>query len=155
MKDIYKALFEIDDLDNSLVDLSMGILRDVLASKDYTDLSAMEKIAEELLDELQEKAEEWGVTFIQFKLTNCAPTEQTESLVNAEAGVKLKMQALAHAAKDVQKEIQDLPPSFAAALIGIPLVTSVTNEIHMPQPASREGLKPFLGIKLEDKRTEE
>lgn len=131
VKDIYRALFEIDDLDNSLVDLSMGILRDVLADKEFSELSDMEAISGELLHKLQEKAEEWGVTFMQFKLTDCAPTPETAPLVNAEAGVKLKMEALKAAAKDMGVEVYALSPVFAAALVGVPLVTAIMPEFKI------------------------
>lgn len=131
VKDIYRALFEIDDLDNSLTDLSMGILRDVLVNKEYSELSNMEEISSELLHKLQEKAEEWGVTFIQFKLTDCAPTPETAPLVSAEAGVRMKMEALKFAAEKMGIEFLAISPVFAAALVGIPLVTAVTNEIRV------------------------
>ncbi len=131
VKDIYRALFEIDDLDNSLVDLSMGILRDVLSGKEYSELSDMEKISSELLHNLQERAEEWGVTFLQFKLTDCSPSQETAPLVNAEAGVRMKMEALKLASSELKIEFASLPPTLAAALVGVPLVTSITNEVNV------------------------
>ena len=144
VKDIYRALFEIDDLDNSLVDLSMGILRDVLADKEYSGLSNMEAISEELLHKLQEKAEEWGVIFMQFKLTDCAPSPETAPLVNAEAGVRLKMEALKAAAKDMGVEVYTLSPVFAAALIGVPLVTAIMPEFKIVnQQVGKEPKKSF------------
>lgn len=138
VKDIYRALFEIDDLDNSIVDISMGILRDTLADKNYLELSDMESISDELLNKLKEKAEEWGVTFIQFKLTDCAPTTETAPLLNVEAGVRLKIEALKAVAEDLGVEVYALPPVFAAALIGIPLVTTVTPEVHITNKNHKE-----------------
>lgn len=131
VKDIYRAMFEIDDLDNSIVDISMGILRDTLADKNYSELSDMEAISDELLNKLKEKAEEWGVIFIQFKLTDCAPTAETAPLLNVETGVKLKMDALKTVAEELGVEVFSLPPIFAATLIGIPLVTTVTQDMHV------------------------
>jgi regulator of protease activity HflC (stomatin/prohibitin superfamily) len=134
VKDVYKAMFEIEGLNSSLEDLSMAILRETLADKKHVDLAKMEAISEELLSALQEKAEEWGVTFLQFKLTDCAPTAETAPLVNAEAGVRLKVAALDKAAEKMGTKTADLPPNLAAALIGVPLVASVTqetNHVHM------------------------
>ena len=128
VKDIYRALFEIDDLDNSLIDLSMGILRDVLSSKDYMELANMATISEELLHKLQEKAEEWGASFIQFKLTDCSPTAETAPLVNAGAGVKMKMEALKIAATEMGVDFTTIPPILAATLVGTPLVASVSSD---------------------------
>lgn len=138
VKDIYRALFEIDDLDNSLGDLSMGILRDVLACKEYSELSDMETIGAELLQRLREKSEEWGVDFKQFKLTNCAPTAETAPLVNAEAGVRFKVDALKAAAEAMGIGFAVLPPVLAAALVGVPLVTAVTPEVHNNQPPKED-----------------
>lgn len=128
VKDIYRALFEIDDLDNSLEDLSMGILRDVLASKEYEKLSNMKEISEELLKALQVKSEEWGAQFIEFKLTDCAPSSETAPLLNAKIGVKLKVDALKDAAQDLGVEVGTMSPVLAAALVGVPLVASVTGD---------------------------
>ena len=123
--DIYKALFEIDVLDKSIVDLCMGIMRDVLTEKKYDELANMEDISNELLRRLKEKASEWGVEFIQFNLTDCAPTKDTAAIVSVEAGVRLKMAALKKAAEELECEVNELPPELAAALVGIPMVTSL------------------------------
>ncbi len=128
VKDIYRALFEIDDLDSSLADLSMGILRDVLCNKEYSDLSDMKKISEELLVALQVKSEEWGVQFIEFKLTDCAPTSETAPLINAKIGVRMKVEALQFAASELKVEAAEMSPILAAALVGVPLVTSIGPE---------------------------
>ena len=128
VKDIYKALFEIDELDSSLTDLSMGILRDVLADKQLDQLSDMKKLSEELFEGLRAKSEEWGVQFIEFKLTDCAPTPETAPLVNAKVGVQLKAEALKKAAGDLGTEAASMSQALAAALVGVPLVASVVPE---------------------------
>ncbi len=133
VKDIYKALFEIHELDASVVDLSMGILRDILSHKKYNDFSSMDTISNELLHRLQEKAEEWGINFIQFKLTNCAPTSETAPIVNVQAGVKLKVEALRMAAEQMGSTLQEMSPALATALIGIPLVAAVSPDVHVYQ----------------------
>ncbi len=131
VKNIYSALFEIDDLDSSLEDFSMATLRDILAKKSYHELSDMELIAKELLEKIQEKADEWGVQFLTFKLTDCAPTQETAPLINAEAGVNLKIKALQKAAESMNMDFHELSPTLAAALIGIPVATALNPEIHL------------------------
>ena len=158
VKDIYRALFEIDDLDNSLIDLSMGILRDVLSNKNYGELANMESISEELLHKLQEKAEEWGASFIQFKLTDCSPTAETAPLVNAGAGVKMKMEALKAAAKEMGVDLTTIPPVLAATLVGTPLVASIAGDSlyqdqqQVAHPAKKEKA-PFFSLGKEDPET--
>src|SRR3989338_7797638 len=61
VKDIYKALFEIENLEYSIEDLGMGILRDEVSKRNYTELEDTEKISESLLKVLRVKAEEWGI----------------------------------------------------------------------------------------------
>lgn len=131
VKDIYKALFEIDDLDNSVIDIAMGILREVLAIKRHTELNDMESISSELLKKIRIKADEWGVEFLQFNLTDCAATPESASLVNAESGVELKLKALTMAAKTLGIELSDIPESLAATLVGVPLVVSVNGNAVM------------------------
>ena len=122
IKNVYRALFEIEHLEYSIEDLGMGILRDELSKRDHTELSDTAHVSEALLENIKHKAEEWGVEFIQFKLTSCAPTPETSSIITAKAGVKLKLEALRASVKDVT----DLPPELAAVLLGVPLVASVS-----------------------------
>ena len=126
--DIYKALFEIDNLDESLVDLSRAVLREVLTKKEWKELSDMEKISEELLEELKEKADEWGVEFVQFKLTDCDPTAESSHIVTAETGVKVKLGALKNALKGSNLPLDGLPAQLVSVLVGNPLVTSIGSE---------------------------
>lgn len=129
VSDIYRALFEIDDLDKSIEDFSMGVLRDVLVAKEYTELEDMKEISAGLLGELRHKAEEWGVEFIQFNLTDCSPTSETASLVNARAAVSMKLEALKVALDSVDTEdgtVGELPANLAAVLLGVPLTTSIS-----------------------------
>ena len=92
--DVYRALFEIEDLHNSLADISMGILRDVFTGRDHTNLSETKAISALLLEELKEKAQQWGVDFLQFNIIDCAPTSETAQIIVAKAGVMMKAQAL-------------------------------------------------------------
>ena len=127
---IYRALFEIDDLDRSIADLSMGILRKVLSAKKHGDLQNMQGISEELLSDLKEKAEEWGVEFIQFNLTDCAPSKESAPLIAAEAGVRLRLEALKKALGG-NGELEEISEFLAAVLIGTPLVASISPQIHV------------------------
>lgn len=59
---------------------------------------------------------------------NLSPTQETAPLINAEQGVKLKIAALKAGLSDLNGEINNLPPILAAALIGVPMVSSVGGE---------------------------
>lgn len=138
VSDIYKALFEIDELDDSISDLGMGLLRDELSPLDHDELADIGSISEKLLACMKEKADEWGVVFLQFKLTDCAPTPETAHLLNAEVGARLKVEALQKAIKGNGHEPFDLgtvDPGLAAVLVGIPLVATTTvNAVTKKKP---------------------
>ena len=128
IKDVFKALFEIKNVNDSLKDLCMGILRDVLSKEDHTIFSKKEKIAEEFLEGVKARAEEWGIEFVQFNLTNCDPTPETAVFINLETGTELRLEALKKFTKESKEVLNDLNPSLAAVLIGAPLVATVSEQ---------------------------
>ncbi|NTV30998.1 hypothetical protein HGA91_03415 [candidate division WWE3 bacterium] len=124
--DIYKALFEIDDLEASLSDFCMAILRDELSSyHDYGQLAQTEQVSESLILRIKEQANQWGVEFIAFRLTNCAPASESSVLISTEIGAKLRIQAIAAAAVSLGYQVEQLSPTLASVLVGIPMVTSI------------------------------
>lgn len=124
--DIYKALFEIEDLDNSVDDICMAALRDELRMITHSELQEnSEKISENLLARIKQRGAEWGVEFAQFSLTDSAPTAETANLINAEIAVRYRLNALK---KELDKDgtpLNSLNPVLAAVLVGIPMVASV------------------------------
>jgi regulator of protease activity HflC (stomatin/prohibitin superfamily) len=124
--DIYRALFEIEDLHNSLEDISMGVLRDVFTGRDHTNLSQTKEISALLLEELKEKAQQWGVDFLQFNIIDCAPTPETAQVIIAKAGVAMKAEALEEMAKKLGIAMEMMDPTLAAVLVGVPLVASTS-----------------------------
>jgi len=128
VNDIYRALFEIEDLNTSIADLSMGILRDVFTGRDHSNLNQTKKISALLLEELKEKAEQWGVDFLQFNIIDCAPTPETAQIIIAKAGVMMKAEALEEMARKRGIRLEELNPTLAAVLVGVPLVASTTQE---------------------------
>jgi regulator of protease activity HflC (stomatin/prohibitin superfamily) len=127
VNDIYRALFEIEDLHTSITDIGMGILRDVFTGRDHTNLSQTKEISALLLEELKEKAQQWGVDFLQFNIIDCAPTPETAQIIVAKAGVMMKAEALEEMAKRLRIPLEQLNPTLAAVLVGVPLVASTSN----------------------------
>lgn len=136
--DVYKVMFEIDDLDGSLEDLAMGILRDELAARAYTELGSHE-ISRRLVEHLRETSQAWGIELLEFRLVDCAPTSETANLLNAEVGARLRSAALGEAAKSFGIRLGDLSPLLGAVLVGTPLVASITDTD-----------KVVVGVKIED-----
>ena len=123
--DIYKALFEISEVDNSIGDLCMGILRDKVQLLKYTELLDTANISSVLLAELKEKAGQWGIEFLAFKLTDCAPTPETAQAISIMAAARMRVEALKEAGENLGTEINGMNPNLAAALIGIPLTVGL------------------------------
>ncbi len=127
--DVYKALFEIDDLDQSVNDLCMSVLREELSQHDHGSLAEQqEQISEKLLEAVKEFSEKWGIEFVRFSLTDCAPTPETANLINAEVGASLRVKALQEAAKLLDTEVSEIDHTFAAVLVGFPLVASLQGD---------------------------
>jgi regulator of protease activity HflC (stomatin/prohibitin superfamily) len=124
---VYKALFEIDNLDDSITDICMGVLRDEIQTKAYTELSDTAAISKQLLEHVQQQAKDWGVEFSQFRLTDCAPSAETAHLLNVKIGARLKVEALQEIAPRLPKVLAHLNPSLAAVLVGAPLAAAASS----------------------------
>ena len=129
--DIYRALFEIDDLHNSLAGISMGVLRDVFTGRDHKNLSDTKEISNLLLDGLGEKVQQWGVELLQFNIIDCAPTSETAQIILAQTGVLMKAEALNSMAEKFKIPITQLNSTLAAVLVGVPLVASTSADQNL------------------------
>lgn len=125
---VYKALFEISNLESAIADICQGILRDVIQGKDLEELEHSRGISAEMLRELRAKSEEWGVEFIEFRLTHCAPTPESASVVNVTEAVKLRLKALG----DAGLKLENINPVLAAVLIGAPYTAAITSSDFQP-----------------------
>ena len=129
--DIYKAMFEIDDVDDSIEDIGMKCLRNVLQSCNHGDLSDFDKISSRLVESIRVHTSNWGIHIIEFGLTSSAPTPESANLLNASIGVELKLQALEEAYERRKIDFRKVDPLLAAVLVGMPLVASITSK-HGP-----------------------
>jgi regulator of protease activity HflC (stomatin/prohibitin superfamily) len=119
VKDIYKALFEIDDLDGGVRNLCMGELRTVLQQLPrYDAIKEIDAVSRALMESVARRADEWGIEIIDFRLTNCMPTPETATFVTAQTAVSARVKALQDAGV-----MHD--PQLAAALLGAPVVASL------------------------------
>lgn len=123
--DIYKALFEVDDLDQCINDLCMGLLRDVLQVKKHDEMRNTEKISAELLEHMKKVENEWGIKFLDARLTSCAPSDNSAQILSSKASAEIKALAALQAAKTLgakPKELQGL----LAGIVGTPVMTSAS-----------------------------
>ncbi len=116
---VYRALFDIDNVELALSNFCMGVLRDELQKlEDVEGILDTEALSKKIYDEVHEKAEEWGIELTDFKIMNCAPSAETASYLNAGAAVKARHEAL--------KKVGVTDPQMAAALLGAQTVNTVT-----------------------------
>jgi len=141
VKDIYKALFEIDDLDGGVKNLCMGELRTVLQNlPKYDAIKEIDSVSRALMDSVARRADEWGIEIINFRLTNCMPTAETATFVTAQTAVAARVKALQEAGV-----LHD--PQLAAALLGAPVVASLGRRAGDAQPNShRAGAERASGL---------
>lgn len=130
IKNIYRALFEIEDVNNAIIKLGMALLREELNNRTHKELNDPEKLSTTLLEKIKNHAEEWGLEFFAFKLTDCAPTAETAQLVLAESGVSIKGKAIQKIAGELGISTGEINSQLAAVLLGVPLVTSISENGH-------------------------
>jgi regulator of protease activity HflC (stomatin/prohibitin superfamily) len=126
--DVYKAIFEIEKLDESIRQLAMGVLRDEIAKhNDHHDLAETAKISAEIFSKIAERTDAWGVQLIDFRLTTVAPTSESAQVVNMEASALARKKVITEMAGNLNMSPEMLIQSgMAAILVGVPLVATTT-----------------------------
>lgn len=127
--DLYSALFETTDLEGSLSDYGLLMVREVVGDKTYKDLfgESRQGIGEELRAQMQLQADQWGVEIIKFELSDCKPNEGSVRLIQTAAQTRFKVMALQQAAELLgggEGSAHDIEPALASVLVGTPMVVS-------------------------------
>ncbi len=125
--DVYRALFDIADLEQAIYAVAMAALRESLKpldSSNATDSSLADKVAEEL----KGHAENWGIEVIQVGFADFSPTGMTNQLLLTESLAVARHGALARLSNG--GKVSDLNPGLAAALIGTPIGVTIGTERH-------------------------
>ncbi len=130
VRDIYKALFEVDELDSCINDRCMGLLRDVLQGKNHTEIRDTESIATELLTTMKTMESEWGVEFLDTRLTSCAPSDNSASILSSMTSARIRAEAALEAAKKLGGSPHELQ-GLLSAIIGTPVSTNAGLQVSM------------------------
>lgn len=127
INDIYKALFEISDVDNGIKNVASRTLREVLQHLDGAeDLKDISGVSKKLMDALAHEQEQWGINLKSFGLVDCAPDAATAAFITNQAKLKLTMQALRDNGVDPLTQ-----PVLAGILLGS--IQMVKDVEKMPQ----------------------
>jgi regulator of protease activity HflC (stomatin/prohibitin superfamily) len=128
VKDIYKALFVVDNLDQTMNNVAMSELRDILTpNEDERAMADVQGMSEKLTQQIKIHSEIWGVVIEQFSIVSCVPTPESQQIVNVAAGVKSRVTALREGFDQLGLHVGSIGehPQLAAALIGIPVATAI------------------------------
>jgi hypothetical protein len=128
VEDIYKALFVVDNLDQTMNNVAMAELRDVLTpNEDEKAMADVQGMSERLTRQIKGHSEIWGVEIEQFSIVSCVPTPESQQIVNVAAGVKSRTAALQEGFDQLGFRAGDIGEyaQLAAALIGIPVATAI------------------------------
>ena len=151
--DVYRALFEIENVDNSIDDLCMAAIKDEVEQLTHEQLAQRDALSDRLRNMVKVRAAEWGIEILQLSLPECAPTPETANLLNARLGVKMRLDALEEGLKEHGLTIETVSPNLAAVLVGIPLVASTESPAGQTQPQSKlVQAKHHVEIHLENKQ---
>lgn len=145
--DIYKALFAVENLIQSLENVALKIIQEELSRKTYTELSKEAigiddggRLSPNAAKRLGEIAARWGVEILEFGLTDNSILAEQAYLISMQAGAQMKIKALEDLAEKLELEkIGDLDSGFAAAFIGTPLVSTIATNRNLSFEMTESG----------------
>lgn len=128
--DLYKALFESDNLNRALKNIGATVVRNVVRELESDAMYGEDTggIGEKLVASISDRAAELGVQVHSFELTQCDPADGTTQLLQTKAMVAFKLGALTDAAETMGVTVQEMPKGLAAVLLGSSLVASASVE---------------------------
>ncbi|MGH7175439.1 MAG: SPFH domain-containing protein [Minisyncoccia bacterium] len=127
VKNVYNALFVVDDLDLVMNNVSMTVLRNVLTpTRSAEDMSHTDQMSKKLSDGVKVHEEEWGTEIEEFSVISCVPTAESQQIVNAAAGVEMRLKVLTDAFGSKEEVLKH--PQIAAALVGVPVAVAISHE---------------------------
>lgn len=127
VNDVYKALFEVANLDDAITEFAMGVVRAEMAKRSFDGIADVAEISRHVMEQLRPRATDWGVELIAFELTNLSPSREVAAI----ASIPVRARMLQTAADAIgYKDISTLPAQLASVLIGAPLIASMHHNVE-------------------------
>lgn len=82
IRDIYKAIINVQDVDKSLETLALGIIFDFVHSRKLNDCRNIEALKAEILKGIKEAATGWGLKIEKIYITDLDKTRNIRLLFN-------------------------------------------------------------------------
>lgn len=125
---IYQSLFEVDSFEETISDYVTAVVREVLSHMSYTEVLDPQDLGSRVKNSITEKLNDWGVDVLEVMITDSSPTQESAKAILLTAEAELRTQALIDVADDLsRKDVSDINPTLAAAIIGTPISVSLTN----------------------------
>jgi regulator of protease activity HflC (stomatin/prohibitin superfamily) len=131
IKDIYKALIDVTNLDEYLKSVGTVIIHEEVTSATSSESDAstelipnLGEINEVLKREIVKCQDQLGVDIINFAIVSFAPTAQAQQVLSISARGLVAMKALTEFFGNKEEAL--LHPQVTAALIGTPVSTTVS-----------------------------
>ena len=83
VKDVYKAFFNVYEVDKSLETLALGIILEFVRNKTVDECQNIENLKKEILKGVKEAAQGWGLKIERIYITDLAKARNIRLLTNA------------------------------------------------------------------------
>lgn len=104
--DVYKALFDINDVHTSIINIALAVMRELLSERDYEGVRSLKELNEKLIETLRHRVSSWGVGITSFEISDFAPTPDTAQLLLAVNHVRKQVEGNL----ELLKHLEDVEP---------------------------------------------
>ena len=138
--DVYKALFDIANLQEAMGDVGAGKLREVVSGKTSSEMWDIQALRAAIVERLRVQEEQWGVVLIDFLLIDVEPAATAQHLFLLEELARRRVDAARITLEGFQKLAAEvgLPPRadspLWAALAGMSVTATALPETERREP---------------------
>ncbi len=116
IKDLYTAYYKVEDLEASLRNLVLSVMRNEIGQLDLNEaMSAMNKINEALKLELQKPADSWGVEVVRVDVQEIILSQTVRDSLEKQIAAKTEGQATMAKTQATVKSIQQISEALHAS----------------------------------------
>ena len=116
IKDLYTAYYKVEDLEASLTNLVLSVMRNEIGQLDLNEaMSAMNKINEALKLELQKPADSWGVEVVRVDVQEIILSQTVRDSLEKQIAAKTEGQATMAKTQATVKSIQQISEALHAS----------------------------------------
>ena len=116
IKDLYTAYYKVEDLEASLTNLVLSVMRNEIGQLDLNEaMSAMNKINEALKVELQKPADSWGVEVVRVDVQEIILSQTVRDSLEKQIAAKTEGQATMAKTQATVKSIQQISEALHAS----------------------------------------